>query len=211
MLKIPTDIYAANWFITMFCYELSLDLVFCILDVFLLEGIKSLLRISLALLKCMEPTLLQMGYDECMVYLSHCQKELEIDSQTLLTEAYTFKITNSLLQELETFYSLRQISIIVDGKETAESVKTSLFLKAFNRIQLEQDPYTNRHYWLVLPALPEDMADLIKRGRSKKVNMDISEEDIMMFYQTYLKQKKIREIVEIFKGSPVPTQSEDQK
>ena len=53
-LKIPTDIYAANWFITMFCYELSLDLVFCILDVFLLEGIKSLLRVSLALLKYLE-------------------------------------------------------------------------------------------------------------------------------------------------------------
>jgi hypothetical protein len=79
-LKIPTDIYAANWFITMFCYELSLDLVFCILDIFLLEGIKSLIRISLALLQYMESQLLQMNYDECMVYLSHCQKEIELDS-----------------------------------------------------------------------------------------------------------------------------------
>lgn len=103
-LRIPTDIYAANWFITMFCYELSLDLVFCILDVFLLEGIKSLLRISLALLKCMETQLLNMTYDECMVYLSHCQKELEIDSQTLLREAYTFKISNRLLQDIEDFF-----------------------------------------------------------------------------------------------------------
>jgi hypothetical protein len=106
-LKIPTDIYAANWFITMFCYELSLDLVFCILDVFLLEGIKSLLRISLALLKCMETQLLQMAYDECMVYLSHCQKDLEIDSQTLLTEAYRYKISNRLLKDLEDFYALQ--------------------------------------------------------------------------------------------------------
>jgi hypothetical protein len=71
-LKIPTDIYAANWFITMFCYELSLDLVFCIIDVFLLEGIKSLLRISLALLDFMKDQLLKMNFDECMVYLSHC-------------------------------------------------------------------------------------------------------------------------------------------
>ena len=70
-LKIPTDIYAANWFITMFCYELSLDLVFCILDIFLLDGIKSLLRVSLALLRCMESRLLTMDFDECMVYLSH--------------------------------------------------------------------------------------------------------------------------------------------
>ena len=71
-MKIPTDIYAANWFITMFCYELSLDLVFCIVDVFLLDGIKSLLRVSLALLKCMQPKLLNMSFDDCMVYLSHC-------------------------------------------------------------------------------------------------------------------------------------------
>ena len=79
-LRIPTDIYAANWFITMFCYELSLDLVFCILDVFLLEGIKSLIRVSLALLKFLKDDLLKMNYDECMVFLSHCQKEIELDS-----------------------------------------------------------------------------------------------------------------------------------
>jgi hypothetical protein len=54
------------------------------LDIFLLDGIKSLLRISLALLRCMQTKLLQMDYDECMVYLSHQQKDLEIDSQTLL-------------------------------------------------------------------------------------------------------------------------------
>lgn len=70
-LKIPTDIYAANWFITMFCYELNLDLVFCIVDIFLLDGIKSLLRISLALLSFMESKILKMDFDECMEYLSH--------------------------------------------------------------------------------------------------------------------------------------------
>lgn len=71
-LNIPTDIYAANWFITMFCYELSMDLVFCILDVFLLEGKKSLIKISLALLSCLKERLLEMNYEDCMVFLSHC-------------------------------------------------------------------------------------------------------------------------------------------
>lgn len=69
--KIPTDIYAANWFITMFCYDLNIDLVLCILDVFLLEGIKSLIRVSLALLSYIEKKLLSMSYEECMEYLSH--------------------------------------------------------------------------------------------------------------------------------------------
>lgn len=70
-LNIPTDIYAANWFITMFCYDLNIDLVCCILDLFLLEGIKSLLRVSLALLSFMEKKILKMNYEECMEYLSH--------------------------------------------------------------------------------------------------------------------------------------------
>lgn len=70
-IKIPTDIYAANWFITMFCCDLSIDLVLCVLDAFLLEGKKSLLRVSLALLKIMESKLLLMNFEECMVYLSH--------------------------------------------------------------------------------------------------------------------------------------------
>lgn len=76
-----------------------------------------------------------MSYDECMVYLSHCQKDLELDSQTLLREAYSFKVTNTLLKELESFYQLRQIQVFsIEGEETADSLKTGLFLRAFNRI-----------------------------------------------------------------------------
>jgi hypothetical protein len=75
-LKIPTDIYAANWFITMFCCELSMDLVFSILDIFLLEGIKSLLRVSLALLSYLHDRLLKMNDEECMNFLSSRNKDV---------------------------------------------------------------------------------------------------------------------------------------
>jgi hypothetical protein len=85
--KIPTDIYAANWFITMFCYDLNIDLVLSILDLFLLEGIKSLIRVSLALLSFLEKRILEMNYEESMEYLSHSNKDLEIDSQTLIVTA----------------------------------------------------------------------------------------------------------------------------
>ena len=79
-MRIPTDIYAANWFITMFCYDLSIDLVLCIMDVFLLEGKKSLIRVSLALLSFMQERILQMEYEECMEYLSHSAKDINVDS-----------------------------------------------------------------------------------------------------------------------------------
>lgn len=55
----------------MFCYDLNIDLVLCILDLFLLEGIKSLIRVSLALLSFMEKKVLKMDYEESMEYLSH--------------------------------------------------------------------------------------------------------------------------------------------
>lgn len=129
-LKIPTDIYAANWFITMFCYELSMDLVFCIVDVFLLEGIKSLIRVSLALLKCLKDKLIEMNYEECMEFLSHCQKEIELDSQTLLETAFSFKITKSLLSDLELFYKLKT--------KNQHPMRQKIF-KAFNRLSLQEE------------------------------------------------------------------------
>jgi hypothetical protein len=72
----------------MFCYDLNIDLVLSILDVFLLEGIKSLIRVSLALLSFIEKKLLSMEYEECMEYLSHSSKDFEVDSQTLIESAF---------------------------------------------------------------------------------------------------------------------------
>ena len=122
-LNIPTDIYAANWFITMFCYDLNIDLVLCILDLFLLEGIKSLLRVSLALLSFMEKRILKMDYEECMEYLSHSQKDIEVDSQTLIEMALGFKITEKLLNDIQLLYRLRR------RKNT-----NNIYLRAFNRL-----------------------------------------------------------------------------
>ena len=42
-----------------------------------------------------------------MVFLSHCQKDIELDSQTLMETAFQFKITKSLLFDLELFYKVR--------------------------------------------------------------------------------------------------------
>ena len=56
--KIPTDIYASNWFITMFTNDLPFDMAPNVLDVFLLEGHKGLLRIALSILSFLKTELL---------------------------------------------------------------------------------------------------------------------------------------------------------
>ena len=69
--KVPTDIYASNWFITMFTNDLPFDMAPSVLDVYLLEGHKGLLRIALSILTFLRSELLSLQYDELMVFLSH--------------------------------------------------------------------------------------------------------------------------------------------
>ncbi len=59
-LKIPTDIYASNWFITMFTNDLPFDMAPSVLDVYLLEGHKGLLRIALSILTFLKSELLTL-------------------------------------------------------------------------------------------------------------------------------------------------------
>lgn len=67
----PTDIYASNWFITMFTNDLPFDMAASVLDVYLLEGHKGLLRIALSILSFLKAELVSLPYDELMVFLSH--------------------------------------------------------------------------------------------------------------------------------------------
>ena len=99
--KIPTDIYATNWFITMFTNDLPFDMAPSVLDVYLLEGHKGLLRIALSILAFLKSELLNLPYDELMVFLSHPNARETIfrslDQYWLFQTSFTFKITQSLL------------------------------------------------------------------------------------------------------------------
>ena len=76
--RVPTDIYASNWFITMFSNDLPFDMAPSVIDVYLLEGNKGLLRISLSLLEFLAPHLLSLQYDDLMVFMSHTNSRQEM-------------------------------------------------------------------------------------------------------------------------------------
>jgi hypothetical protein len=105
-MTIPTDIYASNWFITLFCNDLPFDMTPSIIDVYLLEGNKGLLRVALGLLSLLQEDLLEMtAYEDLMVFMSHPSAREEIfkrvDQHSLLSKTSTFKITNNLRHQLE--------------------------------------------------------------------------------------------------------------
>lgn len=111
-----------------------------------------------------------MNYEQCLEFLSHSNKDIDVDSQTLIEIAFNYKITNSLLADLELFYRLQ------NRKGPAQLN----ILKAFKRLSLHQDSQSKKMHWLVLPATPDDIIDLIKK--SIKENKEIKEENIQMFF-----------------------------
>lgn len=50
--------------------------------------------------------------------------------------------------------------------------------------------FKKKHYWIILPATPDDLQELLRVERS------LSEEDIDEFYRQNIKNRKLREIVE---------------
>jgi hypothetical protein len=78
--------------------------------------------------------------------------------------AYTFKITNKLLIEIELLYKLR---VIKPSEQSPEQILQALYLNAFNRVSLEQTDIKRNFYWAILPSTSEDMQDVIALGRKK--------------------------------------------
>lgn len=69
----PVDVYASNWFLTLFSNDLGFDAVPSIIDLYLHIGTRALLLISLALLEILKPALMSATADEVMVLMSSCQ------------------------------------------------------------------------------------------------------------------------------------------
>ena len=47
----------------------------------------------------------------------------------------------------------------------------------------------------MLPATPEDMYDVIKKCKNRSIA--VTEEDILLYYQSHLKHKNLKDIVKL--------------
>lgn len=45
-----SEYFATRWFLTLFTYDLSIEIISTVLDLFMIEGFKCLIKISLAIL-----------------------------------------------------------------------------------------------------------------------------------------------------------------
>lgn len=68
---IRSTMYASQWFLTLFAYKFPLELVFRVYDIIFVEGVESLLRFAIALLKTSHDKILSLDFDVLIEFLKN--------------------------------------------------------------------------------------------------------------------------------------------
>lgn len=108
---------------TLYARLLPVRVIIHLWSIFFVDGWKLLLRVGLALLRELEPQLVQMDLEECSVYFRrNRQMGLEhLSPIDLMTKAHVFKITRRELNELVDQYKIECLQGRLDeGNNTAE-------------------------------------------------------------------------------------------
>ena len=96
--------YAFGWYTTIFVNSLSFPYVIRILDLFLVEGVKVLFRISIAILKLLQKDLLQLEFDQIVLRLRNLNKVILVPPEELINCAMEFTLSDKRLEKLTKGY-----------------------------------------------------------------------------------------------------------
>ncbi|CAG8810271.1 28142_t:CDS:2, partial [Dentiscutata erythropus] len=141
---INSSMYASQWFMTLFAYKFPLPLVFRIYDTIFMEGIESIFRFSIALLKKNEKKLLEMDFEQLLEYLKSglfesyqvtatgVLAQLITDTQyktnEFVKDAYNIRITPKKLTKYQQAYYAQQEAEkrrLMSEAEAIEKIKTN--------------------------------------------------------------------------------------
>ncbi|KAG0075132.1 GTPase-activating protein [Podila epicladia] len=158
---IRSTMYASQWFMTLFAYKFPLELVFRVYDIIFVEGIDSLLRFAIALLKANHDKILNHDFETLIEYLKNGLFEYYMDDPSMfIRDAYDVKITPKKLTQ----YTAKYNAMV--QKRTAD-LAAEESLRESNR-QLSGHV---RRLEGALHTLNKEHVDLAKELISRKVEM----------------------------------------
>jgi hypothetical protein len=107
--NIDSEYFASRWFLTLFTFDLGIGNISSFIDLFMIEGFKSLIKISLAILSTSNQKYAEgvsMGSNEEGVvdFIKH-YSEQTIEPHTLLKQSQKFKVTQRLMHDMEKLYN----------------------------------------------------------------------------------------------------------
>jgi len=99
---IRSTMYASQWFMTLFAYKFPLELVFRVYDILFVEGVDSLLRFAIALLKANHDQILNHDFETLIEFLKNGLFEPYMVIYDLFS-LWTLRLGNALSDTFSTF------------------------------------------------------------------------------------------------------------
>ncbi|RCH90252.1 GTPase-activating protein, partial [Rhizopus stolonifer] len=127
---INSTMYASQWFMTLFAYKFPLNLVFRIYDVILAEGISTIFKFAIALLKRNQTTLLGLDFEHVLDFLKNgLFEEYKDDDRRFVSDACELEIPARRLSQLEKEHKLQIQKEQADASLMDELQKSNASLK----------------------------------------------------------------------------------
>jgi len=102
-LNVDASMYASKWFMTNYCSAFPFEVIVRIWDCFLHEGVHIVYRVSVAVFKLLQEELLQAGFEGVFKILKKFSNE--VDPDALIKAAYSIKISQKRLDEINAYYN----------------------------------------------------------------------------------------------------------
>ena len=105
---IHPSMYASQWFVTVFAYSFPFDFVLRVWDIFLLEGMKIVFRVGLAILQLRQEELLALPFERLVQGLRNVPEELLAQPDDLLRVAHGIRVSDLLTRFKEEYAAQEQ-------------------------------------------------------------------------------------------------------
>lgn len=107
--NLPPELYATQWFITLFTYSLPFEFVLRIWDILLHEGVKIIFKIALYFIRTHEKKMLLMDFQEMVLHLREAVTQAgSLDVDVFLNDVLQVPLSRAKLDSLSRAYMAHQ-------------------------------------------------------------------------------------------------------
>ncbi|KAL0088728.1 rab-GTPase-TBC domain-containing protein [Phycomyces blakesleeanus] len=140
---VGSTMYASQWFMTLFAYKFPLNLVYRIYDVLLAEGIVSIFKFSIALLKHNQAVILGLDFEHLLDFLKNgLFEKYKDDDRRLVDDAGVLEIPSRRLAQLEKDHKTQSVKEAANARVLEELQRTNTALRKQTReLELEAAKY----------------------------------------------------------------------
>ncbi|KAG0239748.1 GTPase-activating protein [Mortierella sp. GBA43] len=173
---VRSTMYASQWFMTLFAYKFPLDLVFRVFDTILLEGIDTILRFAIALLKASHDRILNLDFEVLVEYLKDGLFENYMnDAGLFIQDAYNVKVTPRMLaQYTEKYQAMVQKQQAEVAEEESLRNTNKQLVSQVRRLEGSMDQLNKEHVDLAnelitrkveMAQLQDENEQLVRRAK----------------------------------------------